>query len=338
MAERIYPLTFEPVFRDYVWGGRALETLYGRALPPGIVAESWEISGHASSPTCVDAGHWRGRTLPEVLAELGSELVGSNSQAMLARGRFPLLVKLLDANQPLSVQVHPDDAYAAVHEHGELGKTEMWYILHAQPEAELIYGLAAGATRASFARALEAGTLEGQLHRLKVRAGDSVFIPAGTVHALLAGMVVAEIQQNSDTTYRVYDWGRVGPDGKPRALHVAQALDVINWARVEPGAIAPRALPAEHGCARWALVEAEQFTVERVELTASATFRGCCDGTTFEIWGCIAGEALVQSDAAPVTLPAVRFCLLPAALGAFRIAARSGATLLRAYVGARSPT
>jgi mannose-6-phosphate isomerase len=237
--ERIYPLTFVPVFRDYIWGGRHLETLYGRALPPGIVAESWDISGHASSPTAVAAGYWAGRTLPEVTAALGQALLGHRVAASAGAGRFPLLVKLLDANQDLSVQVHPDDAYARVHENGDPGKTEMWYVLHAGPGAELIYGLAPGANAADFRRAAQEGRLNEQLHRLPVHAGDCVFVPAGTVHALLAGAVVAEVQQNSDTTYRVYDWGRLGADGRPRALHLEKALAVIDWAQVAPDKIAP---------------------------------------------------------------------------------------------------
>ncbi|NLG26662.1 MAG: mannose-6-phosphate isomerase, class I [Chloroflexi bacterium] len=334
MGATVYPLTFEPVFRDYVWGGRRLETLYGRALPPGIVAESWEISGHASSPTRVDAGPLQGRTLPEVLDAWGLDLVGAHSAAMLARGRFPLLVKLLDANQPLSVQVHPDDAYAGEHEHGELGKTEMWHVLHADPGAELVYGLAEGVTRESFARALETRTLEGQLRRVRVRAGDSVYVPAGTVHALLAGTVVAEIQQNSDTTYRVYDWGRLGPDGKPRALHVAQALDVIDWGSQAPQIVRPRPVEVGTGFVRRELVRAAPFVVEQVELAAGATYHGECAGASFELWGCVEGTASVRSAHGEAALPAVRFCVLPAALGAFTVRATRACACLRAYVAA----
>ncbi len=223
MTGEIYPLTFDPVFRDYIWGGRNLETLFGRRLPPGIVAESWEISGHPSSPTRVNAGPLAGLTLPQVQERLGERLVGVRSGWATSRGRFPLLVKLLDANRPLSVQVHPPDDYALEHE-GDLGKTEMWYVLHARPGAELIYGLAHETTPTEFRAALEAGELESLLHRLPVRVGDVIFIPTGMLHALLEGIVVAEIQQNSDTTYRVYDWGRVGADGKPRPLHVDKAL------------------------------------------------------------------------------------------------------------------
>jgi mannose-6-phosphate isomerase len=232
----IYPLTFEPVFRDYIWGGRNLETRFGRALPPGIVAESWDISGHPSSSTRVDHGPMARLTLPEVQAHLGTALVGTRSRWATDRDKFPLLVKLLDANRPLSVQVHPPDAYALEHENGELGKTEMWYVLYAKPSAQLVYGLSQKTTAEAFRLALQDGTLNEYLHYLSIQQGDAIFVPTGTIHALLEGAVVAEIQQNSDTTYRVYDWGRVGADGKPRPLHIDKALDVINFDMVRPRA------------------------------------------------------------------------------------------------------
>lgn len=332
MDERIYPLTFEPVFRDYIWGGRRLETLLGRHLPPGIVAESWDISGHASTPTRVRQGYWQGRTLPEVLEALGLDLVGHNSREMLARGRFPLLIKLLDANRDLSVQVHPDDAYAREHEGGELGKTEMWYVLHAEPGTELIYGLARGVTKDSFRAALQDGSLHTQLHRVAIAPGDAIFVPAGTVHALLAGAVVAEIQQNSDTTYRVYDWGRLGADGRPRPLHIDKALEVIDWTRIEPSKQSLILLSNTGGVCHTQLVACPHFSVERLEMSAGAAFEGRCDGSTFEIWGCVAGKGLLEWTGGDLPLAAVNFVLLPAVLGNYRVCAQEAATWLRVYV------
>jgi mannose-6-phosphate isomerase len=333
MNKNIYPLTFEPVFRDYIWGGRNLETKLGRTLPPGIVAESWDISGHPSSPTKVDDGPLAGQTLPEVLNLLGAQLVGSRSQTMLERGKFPLLIKLLDANKPLSVQVHPADEYANAHENGELGKTEMWYILHARPGAYLIYGLKPGVTPNSFRRALEEGHLETCLHQLPVKAGDAIFIPAGSTHAIMDGIVLAEIQQNSDTTYRVYDWNRVGADGKPRPLHVDKAIDVINFDQVEPGPFLPRLLEEGEGVRRELITGCPYFNVERVtfEQTA-ASFKGQCNGPTFEIWGTVSGLSRVVWAGESVELPAVRFTLLPAVLGNFEIEAPAPTTMLRVYV------
>ncbi|MGI5916893.1 MAG: mannose-6-phosphate isomerase, class I [Anaerolineae bacterium] len=332
MHEDVYPLTFEPEFRDYIWGGRRLETLFGRQLPEGIVAESWDISGHPTSPTRVESGKWKGRTLPEVMEAMGTDLVGSNSRAMLTRGRFPLLVKLLDANDDLSVQVHPDDEYAAAHEGGELGKTEMWYVLYAEPGTELIYGLARGATRRSLRRAIENGTLEEQLHRVTIAPGDCFYVPAGTVHALPAGAVVAEIQQNSDTTYRVHDWGRVGADGRPRPLHVDKALDVIDWSQIEPGRTEPRLLYEGEGVRRSLLVDGEKFTAEQITLADGAAFNGRCTGATFEIWGCIGGAGEIAWEGAPLALNAVRFALLPAVLGDFGVRSRGTSAWLRVYV------
>jgi mannose-6-phosphate isomerase len=334
MKKTIYPLTFTPVFRDYIWGGRNLETKLGRALPPGIVAESWEISGHPSSPTTVENGPLAGQTLPQVLAALGLDLVGSRSQVMLDRGKFPLLVKLLDATQPLSVQVHPNDDYANRHENGELGKTEMWYILHAEPEAYLIYGLKPGVTPAAFRQALEAGSLETCLHQLPVKAGDAVFIPAGSVHAIMDGIMLAEIQQNSDTTYRVYDWNRLGPDGQPRPLHIDKAIEVINFAQVEPGHFQPQLIEENAGLRREIITACPYFNVERITFKqAGAKFTGRCDGSTFEIWGIMSGLGRVGwGDGDALELPAVRFTLLPAALDDFQIEVLDSAVFLRAYV------
>lgn len=333
--QNVYPLTFTPVFKDYIWGGRNFQTKLGRALPPGIVAESWEISGHPSDPTTVNNGPLSGKTLLEVLELLGLDLVGTRSQAMLQRGKFPLLIKLLDANQPLSVQVHPDDDYAATHEDGELGKTEMWYILEAQPGARLIYGLKPGVTPESFRQSLEAGHLELCLHELPVKPGDAVFIPAGSVHAIMDGILLAEIQQNSDTTYRVYDWNRVGPDGKSRPLHIDKALEVINFTQVEPGPYAPQLVEETGFLKREMITACPYFNVERVIFTeAGAAFTGNTAGQTFEIWGTMSGRCQVEGTGPSLDLPSVQFTLLPAALGGFTIKALEPSVLLRAYVPA----
>ena len=326
----LYPLFFEPVFRDYIWGGRNLETLLGRAIPDGVVAESWEISGHPSSPTRVENGPLAGQTLPQVQEQLGEALVGTRSRWATERGKFPLLVKLLDANRRLSVQVHPSDEYALAHEGGELGKAEMWYVLYARQGAELIYGLSRHTDAAQFRAALEDGRLSDLLHRIPIRPGDVISVPTGTIHALLEGTLVAEIQQNSDTTYRVYDWGRMGHDGKPRPLHVDKAVEVIDWERVRPQAAVP--VPLSSGdVAREELCRSPYFVVEKVSLEEGATYKGQCDGSTFEIWGIVSGSAEIGWDGQRVPFAAVRFVLLPAALGAFAVHAARPATLLRVY-------
>ncbi len=333
MNKIIYPLTFFPVFRDYIWGGRNLETKLRRVIPPGIIAESWDISGRPSSPTTVNNGPLAGQTLPQILDLLGVDLVGSRSRAMLERGKFPLLIKLLDANKRLSVQVHPNDDYANKHENGELGKTEMWYILHAEPGACLIYGLKPGVTPASFRQSLEAGALESCSHQLPVKAGDAVFIPSGSVHAIMEGILLAEIQQNSDTTYRVYDWNRPGADGKPRPLHIDKAIDVINFDQIEPGAYVPELLEENDDFKRERITACPYFNVERISFQrTNGAFKGMCDGNTFEIWGTMSGHSQVIWAGQPLDLPAIQFTLLPATLGKFEIRATTPATLLRVYV------
>ncbi len=325
----LYPLLFRPVLKDYLWGGRNLATKLGRALPAeGVIAESWEIAGHEDGTATVENGVYAGWPLTQVHAALGIDLIGTHNAWAQARGKFPLLIKLLDAAAPLSVQVHPDDAYAQAHEGNELGKTEMWVVLHAEPGAELIVGVAAGTTPEAFRQAIAQNRLEPFLHRLPVRAGDHVCVPAGTLHAILGGLLIAEIQQNSNTTYRVYDWGRVGADGKGRPLHVDQALAVIDFSRVEPRIVPPTLLVEEAGLRRELLCRNRYFTTERVTLAAGSQFRGACTGESLEIWGAIEGEAAVNE----LTLAAVRFCLLPAALGEFTVTAKTETTLLRTYV------
>jgi len=328
----LYPLTFHPEYRQYVWGGRGLERL-GRVLPPAAtVAESWEISGHPDSPTRVDAGPLAGQPLTEIMAAYGGELVGRRAQAALAKGRFPLLIKLLDAAEQLSVQVHPPDDYAAEHEAGEWGKTEMWYFLHAEPEARIIYGLQPGVDRERFRRALAEGRLEECLHFLPVRTGDAVLVPAGAVHALLGGVLVAEIQQTSDITYRVYDWNRLGPHGLPRPLHVDKALDVIDFGFTARGPARPVPLPAPSGARGELLAQCPYFAVERWALDAGARWRGTCEGETLEIWGILRGAAALEWAGGRRELAGVRFILLPASLGAYSWEAASPALFLRIYV------
>lgn len=327
------PLTFTPRLKDYLWGGRELERLFGRELPEGVIAESWEISGHSAGVSVVDSGQLAGRDLPGLVAEFGVGLVGRRGGQAVARGEFPLLVKLLDASHALSVQVHPDDDYAAAHGLDEPGKTEMWYVLHAEPGARIIHGLRAGIKRAAFEGAVAQGRLQDCLNRVRVQPGDAILVPAGTVHGILSGIVLVEIQQCSDTTYRVYDWARVGPDGLPRELHIERALDAIHFGRTGSVPEAPRVAATGSGVRREVLTKCEHFVVERVTIEAGARFESVLDGNTFEVWGVLAGTASVESAGAPpLTLEAVRFVLLPAAMGPFRFRATTDLVALRTYL------
>lgn len=328
MTIKLYPLLFEPVLKDYIWGGRNLETVLGRKLPPGQIAESWEIAAHADGTTRVANGRFAGTLLTDLHNQLGLDLIGTNNQWAQERGKFPLLIKLLDAHQPLSVQVHPNDEYALAHEGNELGKTEMWVVVRANEEAAVILGVAPKTTPDSFRQAIEAGDLEAHLHRIPVKAGDVVCVPAGSLHAIMGGLLLAEIQQNSNTTYRVYDWNRRQADGRSRPLHVEKAMDVINFDQVAPGLCQPELLSDENGVRRYRLCHNRYFTTERIEMSPGAEFVGECNGRSLEIWGVLDGQAVINE----LALTAVRFTLLPAALGAFTVTGKTAVTLLRTYV------
>ncbi len=209
------PLVFTPLFMERVWGGRKLETLFGKKLPPNVpIGESWELVDRPEAQSVVASGPWQGRTLHELWQHHRLEVFG----AMPDAPRFPLLLKILDAADVLSLQVHPPAAIAA--ELGGEPKTEMWYIAHADPDALLYLGMKRGTSRAQFEQALKDGTAADQLHLVASRTGDAVFLPSGRVHAIGGGHVVLEVQQNSDTTYRVFDWNRAADSGKAsRAAH-----------------------------------------------------------------------------------------------------------------------
>lgn len=223
---KAYPLQCKPEFKERVWGGRALEQ-FGLELPEGHIGEGWMIGDHPNGTTSVVNGELAGIGLDQIRELYGEAFFGTKGFSK-KNGRFPLLIKLLDCQDDLSVQVHPNDHYDRLPE-GELGKTEMWYILDAKPGAKIIYGLKDGVTRGQLAEAIEQNRIMDCLNEITVEAGDSFYIPAGTVHALGAGVLVAEIQQNSDSTYRLYDYGRLGLDGKPRELHIEDSLNVIAY-------------------------------------------------------------------------------------------------------------
>lgn len=217
----IFKLT--PACKDYLWGGRRLIDDYHKRFDGARLAETWELSCHEAGLSVIADGEHAGETLRDFLARC-PEALGENGQRFTD---FPVLIKLIDADRDLSIQVHPDDAYARAHE-GQNGKTEMWYVLSAAPGAFLYCGFARALTKEEFRARIEDNTLPEVLRCVNVKAGDVVFIPAGTIHAICHGIVVAEVQQSSNVTYRVCDYGRLGADGKPRALHIAQALEVTS--------------------------------------------------------------------------------------------------------------
>lgn len=250
------PFRCAPILKAKPWGGRRLASLFGRVLPPGEpIGESWEVSDVGNDVSTVADGPWAGRTLRDVATRDAAALYGAKR---LPPECFPLLVKLLDATAPLSVQVHPDDA-TAERLGAPSGKTEAWVVLHAEPGATLWRGVRPGTTRATLEARLAAGTLPGVLHAIPAAAGDVVLVPPGTIHAIGAGVVLYEIQQAADVTYRLADWGRLGTDGRPRPLQVREALASVDLAQP----CLDKRIPAAIAPAQELLVACDKFTLRR---------------------------------------------------------------------------
>lgn len=331
-GEPLYPLLFDDLFKGKIWGGRRLETELGRRLPPGeAIGESWEVSDHGPDVSIVANGPLRGTSLHQLLLDRKDELLGPGFD--LGRfQRFPLLVKFIDASRALSVQVHPPDEFAHSHDPHDDGKTEMFYILGAQPGAVLYLGLQPGVTRDDFERAANAGGVGGLLRAVRLVPGDCVFLPPGTLHAPGAGVLFAEVQQNSDLTYRVYDWERVGPDGQPRALHLEKALAVIDWEAPREEKVTPQVL-ADDGLRKELLVRCSKFTAERWTLSGPVVepLAG-----RFRILMGLEGAVDIEWSGAgePVALSKGRSALLPASLGEVRLRPR-GRTVLLVAAGGR---
>lgn len=248
-----YPLLLSPVTKDYLWGGDRLKTEYGIPCPTDICAEGWMLACHADGTNTVLNGELKGKSFKEALS-----LWGNNED-------FPILIKLIDAKDKLSVQVHPEDEYAYKNE-GEPGKTEMWYIVDCDEGAELIYGFKREVDKDEFEKRIRENTLDEVVNYVPVKKGDVFFIAAGTLHAIGKGILIAEIQQNSNTTYRVSDYGRLGADGKPRALHIEKALDVTHTVppTVPYGAVGE---VSEHSFGKVrSLADCEYFKVKAISL------------------------------------------------------------------------
>ncbi len=252
-------ITFKPLYQERVWGGRDLESQLDRPLPEGTIGESWEIVDRPEAESIIDSGAWKGLTLEQALERDGQAIMGPS----WPQGkRFPLLIKWLDCQERLSLQVHPPASVAP--QLGGEPKTEHWYIAAAKPSAGLLVGLKKGATRKAFENALSDNTLEKLTHRVPANKGDSIFVPSGRIHAIDGGNLILEIQQNSDTTYRVYDWARVGLDGKPRTLHIEESLASIDFDDFEPKLTHPA--PGEQ-----LLAECRDFRIRKCECSPTGT-------------------------------------------------------------------
>jgi mannose-6-phosphate isomerase len=320
---RVYPYLLEPQLKPLIWGGDALVSHYGKTGDPSAkYGESWECWDQNRTLN----GPLTGKTLADLRGRLGPELMGP----LDPRRIFPVLTKIIDARDSLSVQVHPDDAYAQAHEHQPNGKTECWYILSAAPGAHLILGWKRDTTRAEFLQRIADGSLTDLLRPVPVKPGDVFYLPAGTLHAIGAGIQLFETQQASDITYRIFDWNRVDPQGRPRELHVQKAADVLDYRRSDAGAVSPLEYSAG-GLNRAALVADPRFTIERIEVTTSG---GEIDlgGMPLILWA-LHGGIEISSAADSLRLPPYATALIPAAAG--RVIVRSddgGAKLLSATI------
>jgi mannose-6-phosphate isomerase len=323
----LYPLIFKPIFKERVWGGRKLAALYQKSLPPNVpIGESWEISDRPGDASVIANGPLAGKDLHWLMQNHARELLGDAKPT--SENRFPLLIKLLDAQEKLSLQVHPPANKAA--ELGGEPKTEMWYIAQAEPGAELYVGLKRGVTRAEFERKISDGSVAECFHRIPVKAGDSIFLPSGRVHAIGAGLVIFEIQQNSDTTYRVFDWNRVGLDGKPRELHIAQSLASIDFNDFEP-ALVGNTFTGDALKSRL-LVRDPLFTVEEVKADSAAQMP--IETGRLQIISVVSGKLSVAHQQTTTTsLSPGQFCLLPASLAAASLKVEPNTVFLRITAG-----
>jgi mannose-6-phosphate isomerase len=314
------PLTFEPIFMERMWGGRRLESEFGKKLPAKVrIGESWEIVDREEAQSVVRGGAMRGKTLHELWTEHREEVFGEIGETKSPRRplpkRFPLLIKLLDAQEKLSLQVHPTEKIAA--KLGSEPKTEFWYVAAADDKAELFVGLRKQTAPSEFKNALESGTAAELVHTIRVKAGDAMFLPTGRLHAIGAGNLLVEIQQNSDTTYRVFDWNRLDGNGKARELHIDQALQCIDFNDCEPQLVEPKGE---------LLVRHNLFEVQKWNLNAP---REIAPRGKFAIVYCLSGKL----RSADIDLMPGEFFLVPALLQDRQIKPLSeGTNLLRVTI------
>ena len=293
----LYPFRFAPIYKDYLWGGARLRTRFGRTLPQEGIAESWEIVDRPQDESVVVNGPLRGRRLNEFVQHRCTDLFGTDFVACHNPSRFPLILKYLDARLPLSVQVHPDDATTVAMGLNDYGKTETWIIVDAEPGSKLWIGTNRNYPKAELENAFQSGELERCLNEVPAKIGDCFFIPPGTLHALGAGIMVAEVQTNSDVTFRLFDWNRVGPDGKPRELKVAEAMRSL----VDPciPVLARPAFPTAYKMCECLLI-GEPFTLNRWTLTDPFVWKNDAHA---HLWTVLDGTATVIFNAGRRTSP-----------------------------------
>ncbi len=318
----MYPIKFTPIVKDKIWGGKRLEKKFGKEsgkLPN--IGESWELSGVPGDVSVISNGYLAGKTLNEVIAQFKEQLVGKRVYAK-SGDNFPLLFKLIDANDDLSIQVHPNDEVAGKR-HNSLGKTEMWYVLDAEKDAYLIIGFKKNTTKKEYLTALEKGEVESLLQKVPVQAGDVFFIPAGLVHAIGKGVMIAEIQETSDITYRIFDFNRKDDQGNERELHTDLALDVIDFKASKN----PKTEYASKLNEEVELVKCEYFTTNLLEINKSKHFHyGHME--TFVVYMCLQGKVEISGGTSNVMVEKGDTVLIPASMKDFTLSPDGEAKLL----------
>lgn len=307
-----FPLRFIPVYKDYLWGGTRIPALFHRKETPVPCAESWEISAHPEGESVVAEGPCKGMTLAALAQRYGTGLIGSLANDPT---HFPLLFKIIDAKQALSVQIHPNEKNAGLT--GGEPKTEMWTVLGCEPGAEIFAGFHAGVTAESLQKAMDQKKIADQLVRLAAMPGKALFIPGGLVHAIGAGCLIYEVQQSSNTTYRFYDWDRVGKDGKPRELHVAACGQTIDWSLPPPSLITGTVAQEEGGNVIEEIVRSPFFTQKRFRLNTPMTCAG--DGSTFHALFLVQGAVHVAAGGVTMRMQPGESLLIPAGCDRFAL-------------------
>lgn len=316
----MYPIKLKPAFKDYLWGGTRLRDDFGKDCDFDKIAESWELSCHKDGNSVVADGEFAGLTLAQYIEKEGKSVLGTNCEKF---ENFPILIKLIDAKDNLSVQVHPNNEYAQRVE-GEYGKTEMWYVVDCDEGASLLYGFKHNITKEEFRERIENNTLLEVTNSVPVKKGDVFFIEAGTLHAIGKGILIAEIQQNSNTTYRIYDYGRVGADGKPRQLHIDKAVDVTNLCPAKPY---PQSEPVDMGSwTKKRLAKCEYFTVDVINVDTSAALEA--DKSSFVNILVLDGGCVLSSEGNDaVELKKGDSVFIPAGLGKFELTGKCSAVM-----------
>lgn len=315
------PLFMIPIYKDYIWGGTKLKDYLQKEVPFETVAEAWEVSTNAAGLSEVEIEKGTKTTLKELFdnTEKRIEIFGTKTKDM---ERFPLLIKFIDAKDNLSVQVHPDDAYALEHEN-DTGKTEMWYIMECDENASIICGLKETVTQEQIPDMITNGKIQNYLNKVPIHKGDVIYIPAGTVHAILKGTLICEIQQNSNLTYRVYDWDRVGKDGKPRELHIKKAMDVIKQNKRQN---ITSTSGQEDICKT--VIDSDYFKVDVLNITENYQAKSRKD--TFEAYMVVEGKGKLETKGKEYDIKIGESFILPASLGEYEI--KGNIKLLKAYL------